>query len=127
MAQSQGAPSLRAHSCGRESLGPLTQSLSCVAEVRARSTRLPVLTARVCLPTPARFLCPTGGKGYGPEHGEEDFAAFRAWLQCYGVPGMSSLRDRRGRTIWFQVWALTSHRQMEILRKLVGWIGLGSQ
>ncbi|XP_022367767.1 endonuclease 8-like 1 isoform X2 [Enhydra lutris kenyoni] len=43
-----------------------------------------------------------GGKGYGPEHGEEDFAAFRAWLQCYGVPGMSSLRDRRGRTIWFQ-------------------------
>ncbi|XP_045864059.1 endonuclease 8-like 1 isoform X4 [Meles meles] len=43
-----------------------------------------------------------GGKGYGPEHGEEDFAAFRAWLQCYGMPGMSSLRDRRGRTIWFQ-------------------------
>ncbi|XP_003784577.1 endonuclease 8-like 1 isoform X1 [Otolemur garnettii] len=43
-----------------------------------------------------------GGKGYGPESGEEDFAAFRAWLQCYGVPGMSSLRDRHGRTIWFQ-------------------------
>ncbi|XP_038436957.1 endonuclease 8-like 1 isoform X1 [Canis lupus familiaris] len=43
-----------------------------------------------------------GGKGYGPESGEEDFAAFRAWLRCYGVPGMSSLRDRRGRTIWFQ-------------------------
>ncbi|XP_040498904.1 endonuclease 8-like 1 isoform X3 [Ursus maritimus] len=43
-----------------------------------------------------------GGKGYGPESGEEDFAAFRAWLRCYGMPGMSSLRDRRGRTIWFQ-------------------------
>ncbi|XP_023568488.1 endonuclease 8-like 1 isoform X2 [Octodon degus] len=43
-----------------------------------------------------------GGKGYGPDHGEEDFAAFRAWLQCYSVPGMSSLRDRSGRTIWFQ-------------------------
>ncbi|XP_077601573.1 endonuclease 8-like 1 isoform X2 [Crocuta crocuta] len=43
-----------------------------------------------------------GGKGYGPESGEEDFAAFRAWLQCYGMPGMSSLQDRRGRTIWFQ-------------------------
>ncbi|KAM5177625.1 endonuclease 8-like 1 isoform 4-T6 [Callospermophilus lateralis] len=43
-----------------------------------------------------------GGKGYGPEHGEEDFAAFRAWLRCYGMPGMSSLRDRHGRTIWFQ-------------------------
>ncbi|XP_051012480.1 endonuclease 8-like 1 isoform X3 [Acomys russatus] len=44
-----------------------------------------------------------GGKGYGPERGEEDFAAFRAWLRCYGVPGMSSLRDRQGRTIWFQI------------------------
>ncbi|XP_036047534.1 endonuclease 8-like 1 [Onychomys torridus] len=43
-----------------------------------------------------------GGKGYGPDRGEEDFAAFRAWLQCYGMPGMSSLRDRHGRTIWFQ-------------------------
>ncbi|XP_040824668.1 endonuclease 8-like 1 [Ochotona curzoniae] len=43
-----------------------------------------------------------GGKGYGPEHGEEDFAAFRAWLRCYGVPGMSSLQDRHGRTMWFQ-------------------------
>ncbi|XP_070333684.1 endonuclease 8-like 1 isoform X2 [Odocoileus virginianus] len=43
-----------------------------------------------------------GGKGYGPESGEEDFAAFRAWLRCYSAPGMSSLRDRHGRTIWFQ-------------------------
>ncbi|XP_007947135.1 endonuclease 8-like 1 [Orycteropus afer afer] len=43
-----------------------------------------------------------GGKGYGLESGEEDFAAFRAWLRCYGVSGMSSLRDRHGRTIWFQ-------------------------
>ncbi|XP_032964900.1 endonuclease 8-like 1 isoform X6 [Rhinolophus ferrumequinum] len=43
-----------------------------------------------------------GGKGYGQESGEEDFAAFRAWLQCYGMAGMSSLRDRHGRTIWFQ-------------------------
>ncbi|KAM9586044.1 endonuclease 8-like 1 [Trichechus inunguis] len=43
-----------------------------------------------------------GGKGYGPEGGEEDFTTFRAWLRCYGVSGMSSLRDRHGRTIWFQ-------------------------
>ncbi|XP_014636429.1 PREDICTED: endonuclease 8-like 1 isoform X1 [Ceratotherium simum simum] len=43
-----------------------------------------------------------GGKGYGPESGEEDFAAFQAWLRCYGMPGMSSLQDRHGRTIWFQ-------------------------
>ncbi|XP_019480988.1 PREDICTED: endonuclease 8-like 1 isoform X1 [Hipposideros armiger] len=43
-----------------------------------------------------------GGKGYGQESGEEDFTAFRAWLQCYGMAGMSSLRDRHNRTIWFQ-------------------------
>uniref|UniRef100_A0A8C3W9P3 Endonuclease 8-like 1 n=1 Tax=Catagonus wagneri TaxID=51154 RepID=A0A8C3W9P3_9CETA len=43
-----------------------------------------------------------GGKGYGLESGEEDSVAFRAWLRCYGTPGMSSLRDRHGRTIWFQ-------------------------
>ncbi|XP_062062416.1 endonuclease 8-like 1 isoform X3 [Lepus europaeus] len=46
-----------------------------------------------------------GGKGYGPERGQEDFAAFRAWLRCYGVPGMSTLQDRLGRTMWFQVGA----------------------
>ncbi|XP_041082680.1 endonuclease 8-like 1 [Polyodon spathula] len=27
---------------------------------------------------------------------------FQAWLQCYYVPGMKSLRDHNGRTIWFQ-------------------------
>ncbi|XP_001379906.2 endonuclease 8-like 1 isoform X1 [Monodelphis domestica] len=43
-----------------------------------------------------------GGKGYGPDREEDDFAAFRAWLRCYSVPGMSSLQDRHGRTIWFQ-------------------------
>lgn len=43
-----------------------------------------------------------GGKGYGQELGDADFAAFRAWLRCYSVSGMSSLRDRHGRTIWFQ-------------------------
>uniref|UniRef100_K7FMS9 Endonuclease 8-like 1 n=1 Tax=Pelodiscus sinensis TaxID=13735 RepID=K7FMS9_PELSI len=42
-----------------------------------------------------------GGKGYGPEH-SDDSAAFEAWLQCYYVPGMRSLRDGNGRTIWFQ-------------------------
>ncbi|XP_008061912.1 endonuclease 8-like 1 [Carlito syrichta] len=43
-----------------------------------------------------------GGKGYGLESGKEDFAAFRAWLRCYGRSDMSSLQDRHGRTIWFQ-------------------------
>ncbi|XP_014734726.1 PREDICTED: endonuclease 8-like 1 isoform X2 [Sturnus vulgaris] len=36
-----------------------------------------------------------------PEH-SDNYAAFKNWLQCYLVPGMSSLRDRNGRTIWFQ-------------------------
>ena len=98
------------HSWRRESLGPLTQPISYIAEVWAKLTRLPLLSARVSPLTSAWFLCPTGGKGYGPESGEEDFAAFRAWLRCYGMPGMSSLQDGRGRTIWFQVWALISHK-----------------
>ncbi|NWV40487.1 NEIL1 Endonuclease, partial [Grantiella picta] len=36
-----------------------------------------------------------------PEH-PDNYAAFKTWLQCYLVPGMSSMRDRNGRTIWFQ-------------------------
>ncbi|NWH62499.1 NEIL1 Endonuclease, partial [Geococcyx californianus] len=32
----------------------------------------------------------------------DNYAAFKNWLQCYLVPGMNSLRDRNGRTIWFQ-------------------------
>ncbi|XP_030811263.1 endonuclease 8-like 1 isoform X3 [Camarhynchus parvulus] len=36
-----------------------------------------------------------------PEH-PDDYAAFKDWLRCYLVPGMSSLRDHSGRTIWFQ-------------------------
>ncbi|KAM6308902.1 endonuclease 8-like 1 [Aegotheles albertisi] len=36
-----------------------------------------------------------------PDH-SDNYAAFKNWLQCYLVPGMSSLRDRSGRTIWFQ-------------------------
>ncbi|NXD82591.1 NEIL1 Endonuclease, partial [Halcyon senegalensis] len=36
-----------------------------------------------------------------PDH-SDNYAAFKNWLQCYLVPGMSSLRDRSGRTMWFQ-------------------------
>ncbi|NWZ58048.1 NEIL1 Endonuclease, partial [Haliaeetus albicilla] len=36
-----------------------------------------------------------------PDH-SDNYAAFKNWLQCYLVPGMSSLRDRNGRTVWFQ-------------------------
>ncbi|XP_042330393.1 endonuclease 8-like 1 isoform X2 [Sceloporus undulatus] len=42
-----------------------------------------------------------GGKGYEPGR-SEDYTAFVGWLQCYYVPGMKSLRDSNGRTIWFQ-------------------------
>ncbi|NXA69378.1 NEIL1 Endonuclease, partial [Mohoua ochrocephala] len=38
---------------------------------------------------------------FDPEH-SDNYAAFKNWLQCYLVPGMSSLRDHSGRTIWFQ-------------------------
>lgn len=38
---------------------------------------------------------------------------------------MSSLRDRHGRTIWFQVWALVLTQANGALRKLVGWKDLG--
>ncbi|XP_071424736.1 endonuclease 8-like 1 isoform X1 [Pithys albifrons albifrons] len=38
---------------------------------------------------------------FDPEHAD-NYAAFKNWLQCYLVPGMSSLRDHNGRTIWFQ-------------------------
>ncbi|NWX54442.1 NEIL1 Endonuclease, partial [Promerops cafer] len=39
-----------------------------------------------------------------PEHSDY-YSTVKNWLQCYLVPGMSSLRDRSGRTIWFQVGA----------------------
>lgn len=42
-----------------------------------------------------------GGKGYDPE--KKDYSAFEAWLQCYYVDGMKSIRDHNGRTIWFKV------------------------
>ncbi|NWV62166.1 NEIL1 Endonuclease, partial [Malurus elegans] len=41
---------------------------------------------------------------FDPED-SDNYAAFKDWLRCYLVPGMSSLRDRSGRTIWFQVGA----------------------
>ncbi|XP_062439417.1 endonuclease 8-like 1 isoform X2 [Rhea pennata] len=51
-----------------------------------------------------------GGKGYDPEH-SDDSTAFKNWLQCYAVPGMCSLRDSNGRTIWFQVTTRASKRR----------------
>ncbi|XP_063170286.1 endonuclease 8-like 1 [Candoia aspera] len=42
-----------------------------------------------------------GGKGYDPTN-REDAAVFEEWLRCYSAPGMKSMRDANGRTIWFQ-------------------------
>lgn len=42
-----------------------------------------------------------GGKGYDPE--KADYSDFEAWLQCYYVDGMKSIRDHNGRTMWFKV------------------------
>ncbi|XP_046890000.1 endonuclease 8-like 1 isoform X2 [Hypomesus transpacificus] len=41
-----------------------------------------------------------GGKGYDPE--KADYSVFEAWLQCYCVDGMKSIRDHNSRTIWFK-------------------------
>ncbi|XP_075993514.1 endonuclease 8-like 1 [Genypterus blacodes] len=41
-----------------------------------------------------------GGKGYDPE--KADYSDFQAWLQCYYVDGMKSVRDHNGRTMWFK-------------------------
>ncbi|XP_030042628.1 endonuclease 8-like 1 isoform X2 [Microcaecilia unicolor] len=42
-----------------------------------------------------------GGDGFYPTR-REDFSVYEKWLQCYYVPGMKTLRDSTGRTIWFQ-------------------------
>ncbi|XP_075361803.1 endonuclease 8-like 1 isoform X2 [Mycteria americana] len=47
-------------------------------------------------------------KLFDPDH-SDNYAAFKNWLQCYLVPGMSSLRDRNGRTIWFQTAVTGGH------------------
>ncbi|KAI7811879.1 endonuclease 8-like 1 [Triplophysa rosa] len=41
-----------------------------------------------------------GGKGYDPQ--TSDYSTIIAWMQCYGVDGMKSIRDRNGRTMWFK-------------------------
>lgn len=43
----------------------------------------------------------SGGTFYNPE--KADYSDFEAWLQCYYVDGMKSVRDHNGRTMWFKV------------------------
>ncbi|XP_036391548.1 endonuclease 8-like 1 [Megalops cyprinoides] len=41
-----------------------------------------------------------GGKGYDPE--KADYSVLVAWMKCYNVEGMKSVRDHNGRTMWFK-------------------------
>ncbi|KAM4734498.1 endonuclease 8-like 1 isoform 1-T2 [Anableps anableps] len=54
---------------------------------------------RLCHTVPLEVVS-LGGKGYDPE--KVDYSAFEAWLQCYYVDGMKSVRDHNGRTMWFK-------------------------
>lgn len=58
------------------------------------------ITAEIWSPPPL-ILNYLGGKGYDPE--KADYSDFEAWLQCYYVDGMKSIRDHNGRTMWFKV------------------------
>ena len=44
----------------------------------------------------------SGGKGYDPEGGADDYSAFSEWLQCYYQTGMRNMVDHNKRTIWFK-------------------------
>ncbi|XP_061531894.1 endonuclease 8-like 1 [Phycodurus eques] len=54
---------------------------------------------RMCHTVPLEVVH-LGGKGYDPE--KADHSDFEAWLQCYYVDGMKSIRDHNGRTMWFK-------------------------
>lgn len=47
------------------------------------------------------YLNTSGGTFYNSE--EAGYSDFEAWLQCYYVDGMESVRDHNGRTMWFKV------------------------
>ncbi|XP_074532954.1 endonuclease 8-like 1 [Halichoeres trimaculatus] len=54
---------------------------------------------RLCHTVPLEVVN-LGGKGYDPE--KQDYSDFEAWLRCYYVEGMNSIRDHNGRTMWFK-------------------------
>ncbi|KAM8890874.1 endonuclease 8-like 1 isoform 3-T4 [Spinachia spinachia] len=54
---------------------------------------------RLCHTVPLEVVN-LGGKGYDPQ--KSDYSDFKAWLQCYYVDGMKSIRDHNGRTMWFK-------------------------
>ncbi|XP_056138136.1 endonuclease 8-like 1 isoform X2 [Lampris incognitus] len=69
---------------------------------RNSKKKLEVETAdllRLCHTVPLEVVN-LGGKGYDPE--KSDYSDFQAWLRCYYVDGMKSIRDHNGRTMWFK-------------------------
>ncbi|XP_061772682.1 endonuclease 8-like 1 isoform X2 [Nerophis ophidion] len=54
---------------------------------------------RLCHTVPLEVVN-LGGKSYDPE--KKDYPGFEAWLQCYYLDGMKSVRDHNGRTMWFK-------------------------
>ncbi|XP_068458300.1 endonuclease 8-like 1 [Clinocottus analis] len=54
---------------------------------------------RLCHTVPLEVVN-LGGKGYDPQ--KADYSGFKAWLQCYYVDGMKSIRDHNNRTMWFK-------------------------
>uniref|UniRef100_A0A3Q4AHT9 Endonuclease 8-like 1 n=1 Tax=Mola mola TaxID=94237 RepID=A0A3Q4AHT9_MOLML len=72
------------------------------ASKRAKQKKLKGETGdllRLCHTVPLEVVS-LGGKGYDPV--KEDYSGFKAWLQCYYVDGMKSIRDHNGRTMWFK-------------------------
>jgi len=73
-----------------------------IADTKTKNKKAKVETAdllRLCHSVPLEVVN-LGGKGYDPE--KADYSDFEAWLQCYYVDGMKSLRDHNGRTMWFK-------------------------
>ena len=89
---------------GRGQWGVAASPGLCVPSSR-RLRRAPRHHGLCFFSTPVLGLSPFPGKELLDPEQPDNYAAFKNWLQCYLVPGMSSLRDRSGRTIWFQVGA----------------------
>ncbi|KAI3371285.1 hypothetical protein L3Q82_023906, partial [Scortum barcoo] len=81
---------------------PLSLSSVHKTSARAKQKQVKDETAdllRLCHTVPLEVVS-LGGKGYDPE--KADYSDFEAWLQCYCVDGMKSIRDHNGRTMWFK-------------------------
>ncbi|XP_078286077.1 endonuclease 8-like 1 isoform X3 [Rhinoraja longicauda] len=76
----------------------LTAELSLSKKIKVKLENPDILELCHLLPMEVINL---GGKGYNSDR-TDGSSAFTAWLRCYDVSGMRTLRDANGRTIWFQ-------------------------